>query len=208
MWELITAGGWVMLPILLCSIIAVAIVAERLWCLQPERIAPADLLQAVWRQRTLGQLDDAAKRRLKTQCALGRIMVTAIDYSDANGALMRERIEETAQVEARQLDRYLNTLGTIAAITPLLGLLGTVLGMINVFSAIDAGQAAAYSSLAGGIGEALVTTGAGLMIAIPSVVAHRYLRGRVNQIIYRLEHEAIRFAELIERGGERPIGQH
>ncbi len=199
MWELINAGGWVMAPIIACSILAVAIVAERLWVLRGTRVAPAHLVPEVWRLHTVSGLDAVALRRLRAGSPLGRVVAAGITHAQQPRAEMLERIEEVGRIEALGLERYLNTLGTIAAITPLLGLLGTVIGMIDVFSTIDATGLGDNRALAGGIGEALITTGAGLTVAIPAVVAHRYLRGRVNRLIVSIEREALKLAEVIAR---------
>ncbi|MEX0386220.1 MotA/TolQ/ExbB proton channel family protein [Spiribacter onubensis] len=199
MWELINAGGWVMAPIIACSILAVAIVAERLWVLRGTRVAPAHLVPEVWRLHTLRGLDTVALRRLRAGSPLGRVVAAGITHAHHPRAEMLERIEEVGRIEAMGLERYLNTLGTIAAITPLLGLLGTVIGMIDVFSTIDATGLGDNRALAGGIGEALITTGAGLTVAIPAVVAHRYLRGRVNRLIVGIEREALKLADVISR---------
>ena len=199
MWELINAGGWVMAPIIICSILAAAIVAERLWVLRGTRVAPAHLVPEVWRLVATGGIDAVALRRLRAGSPLGRVIAAGIMHADRPRAEMLERIEEIGRLEALGLERYLNTLGTIAAITPLLGLLGTVIGMIDVFSAIDAVGLDDNQALAGGIGEALVTTGAGLTVAIPTVVAHRYLRGRANRLIVAIEREALKLADVMGR---------
>ncbi len=192
-------GGWVMVPIVGCSILAIAIMLERAWILREPRVAPADLVPEVWRLHTVSGLDPVALRRLRAGSPLGRVIAAGISHAHQPRREMLERIEEVGRIEALGLERYLNTLGTIAAITPLLGLLGTVLGMIDVFSTIDASGLGDNRALAGGIGEALVTTGAGLTVAIPTVVAHRYLRGRVNRLIVAIEREALKLAEVISR---------
>ena len=188
-----------MAPIIVCSILAAAIVAERLWVLRRPRVAPIHLVPEVWRLYTVSGLDAVALRRLRAGSPLGRVVAAGISHAHQPRAEMLERIEEVGRIEALGLERYLNTLGTIAAITPLLGLLGTVIGMIDVFSTIDTTGLGDNRALAGGIGEALITTGAGLTVAIPAVVAHRYLRGRVNRLIVGIEREALKLAEVIAR---------
>ncbi len=193
-------GGWVMIPIILASIIAVAIVIERLWVMRVQRIAPAGLVAGLWREYTLGQLSDARLRALQQGLPLERIAAAALTQPDLAQSQLRAGMEEAGRDEAYQLKRYLNTLGTVAAVSPLLGLLGTVFGMIDVFAAIDVGDRTNTAALAGGIGQALVTTGAGLSVAIPALVAHRYLRGRADMLTQQLEREALRLMALITRG--------
>lgn len=199
MWELIKVGGWVMIPIILSSILAVAIVIERLWVLRVERIAPVGTVAELWREYTLGRLSDARLRGLQQGRPLERIAAAALRQPQMAESQLRVGMEEAGRNEAYHLKRYLNTLGTIAAVSPLLGLLGTVFGMIDVFAAIDVGDRANTAALAGGIGQALVTTGAGLSVAIPALVAHRYLRGRVDMLTQQLEREALRLIALITR---------
>mgnify|MGYP000193771292 CR=1 FL=1 len=199
-----------MLPIILCSVLAVAITLERLWVLRDERVAPAGLVAEVWRRLTdSGALDAVAMRQLRAGSPLGRVAAAGLASRHDSRAVMIERIEEAGRQEAQLLARYLNTLGTIAAVTPLLGLLGTVLGMIEVFSAIDAAGLGDRQALAGGIGEALITTGSGLAVAIPALVAYRYLRGRVNRLVLRIEQEARKLVDVLERTGHTvPMHDH
>lgn len=200
MWELINVGGWVMIPIIVSSVIAVAIVIERLWVLRPQSIAPSGLVADLWREHTLGQLGDSRLRALQQGLPLERIAAAALAQPQADASQLRTLMEEAGRDEAYTLKRYLNTLGTVAAVSPLLGLLGTVFGMIDVFAAIDIGDRTNTAALAGGIGQALVTTGTGLSVAIPALVAHRYLRGRVEMLTQQLEREALRLLALMTRG--------
>jgi biopolymer transport protein ExbB len=186
-----------MLPILGCSILALGIIAERLWVLRDASVAPASLVPQVWAQLQAAELDTVALRRLRTHSPLGRMLASAVSHHSVPRALLLERVEQTGRQEVHELERYLNTLGSIAAITPLLGLLGTVMGMIGVFSAIDASGLGNQQALAGGIGEALITTGAGLVVAIPALVAFRYLRARVARIALVLEREALKFVDAL-----------
>ena len=188
-----------MIPIILSSIIAVAIVIERLWVLRLQRIAPSGLVADLWREHTLGQLNGSRLRALQQGAPLERIAASALAQPNAGSSQLRTRMEEAGRDEAYSLKRYLNTLGTVAAVSPLLGLLGTVFGMIDVFAAIDIGDRRDTAALAGGIGQALVTTGAGLSVAIPALVAHRYLRGRVEMLTQHLEREALRLMALMTR---------
>ncbi len=204
-WELINAGGWVMAPIIGCSMIAAAIIAERLWCLRAIHVVPTGLIARTWAQLSTGQLDSVAVRGLRASSSLGRMIAAAVDQSSNAKAPPRaqvlERIEQVGRQEAHDLGRYLNTLGSIAAVTPLLGLLGTVIGMVAVFNGIDSQGLGQHQALAGGIGEALITTGAGLCVAIPSLIAHRYLRARVTHRVMDMEREALKWIDVLERQG-------
>lgn len=203
MWELVKAGGWMMLPIILCSIATVAIVAERLWTLRVSRIAPPHLLGQVWRMIKDKQLNKEKLKELRGNSPLGQILAAGLTNSKHGREIMKECIEESASRVIHELERYLNALGTIAAMAPLLGLLGTVFGMIEIFSGfMDNGQANA-GQLAGGIGKALVTTAAGLIVAIPAVFFHRYLLRRVDEIVVTMEQEAIKLVEVVQ--GDREV---
>ena len=198
MWELIKSGGWIMLPIVLCSIIAVAIVLERLWTLRASRVSPSNLLAQVWQWVQDKQMDSNKMQRLRASSPLGQILAAGLLNSRHGRDIMKESIQEAGVKVVNELERYLTPLGTIAAITPLLGLLGTVLGMIEIFSAfMDSGMANA-PQLASGIAKALVTTAAGLFVAIPAVFFHRFLQRRVDELVVRMEQEAIKLVEAIE----------
>jgi len=199
--ELIQAGGWVMLPIILCSIVATAIVAERFWTLRRRRVAPHNLVVQVWNLARSGRLNEERVRALRRSSPLGRILAAGLVNADQERALMKESIEDAGRHVVLELERYLNTLGTIAAISPLLGLFGTVLGMIKVFATINAQGVGDATALAGGISEALITTAGGLAVAIPTVILYRYLRGRVDLLVIRMEQEALKMVEVIH--GER-----
>lgn len=200
-FELVTAGGWLMLPILLCSVAAVGIVGERLWALRQSRIAPRGLVRQVWGLSRVGKLDKDKIHALRDHSPLGRILAAGLINMRHSREVMKESIEDAGRQVIPDLERFLNTLGTIAAITPLLGLLGTVIGMIKVFSAITAQGVGNPTVLAGGISEALITTAAGLAVAIPSLMFYRYLRGRVDSLVLVMEEEALKLVEVIH--GER-----
>ncbi len=202
MLELIKAGGWLMVPILLCSVIAMAIVAERFWTLQRRRITPGDLVVQVWQWAKSGNLNDDRIRALRKSSPLGRILAAGMVNRDTSRAMMKEGIEEVGRHVVHDLDRYLNTLGTIASITPLLGLLGTVIGMIKVFAVITTQGVGNPGVLAGGISEALITTAAGLTVAIPALMFHRYFRGHVDELVVTMEQEALKMVEAMH-GPER-----
>ncbi|MET1080126.1 MAG: MotA/TolQ/ExbB proton channel family protein [Pseudomonas sp.] len=203
MWELVKAGGWMMLPIILCSIAAFAISAERLWSLRVSRVAPPHLLGQVWRWIKDKQLNSQKLKELRAHSPLGEILAAGLANSKHGREIMKECIEEAASRVIHELERYLNALGTIAATAPLLGLLGTVFGMIEIFSGfMDNGMANA-PVLAGGIAKALITTAAGLIVAIPAVFFHRYLLRRVDEIVVAMEQEAIKLVEVVQ--GDREV---
>ncbi len=202
MLEIVKAGGWLMVPILLCSVIAVAIVLERLWSLRRRRVVPRGLLMKVWEQaRSGGPAVEVQLQRLRARSPLGQVLAAGLAAQDQSREVMKETIEETGRRVAHELERFLNTLGTIAMITPLLGLLGTVVGMIEVFTVITEIGVGSPRDLAGGISQALVTTAAGIGVAIPTLIFHRYFRGRVDELVIEMEMEAVKLVEVIH--GER-----
>lgn len=203
MFELIKSGGWMMLPIILCSVVALAIGLERLWSLKPERIMPTNLLIQVWELIKNNQLTNTKLAEIKQQSPLGQILVAGLSNSKFGREVMKESLEEAANHVIHDMGRYLNFLGTIAAITPLLGLLGTVVGMIRVFTAIMLHGSGNASVLAGGISEALITTAAGLSVAIPALVAHRYFQRRIDTLVVGLEQESLKLVEVVH--GEREL---
>jgi biopolymer transport protein ExbB len=195
--ELLIAGGWLMVLIVLCSIIVLAICLERLYTLNRRKIAPPHLLATVWKQLKAGEMDAGRLRTLKQSSPLGRILAAGLGNAYHGRDVMKESIQEAAGHVVHDLERYLNTLGTIAAVAPLLGLLGTVLGMIRVFAEIMAQGTGNASALAGGISEALITTAAGLTVAIPALVMHRYFVGRIDAIVVELEQETIKLVDAL-----------
>lgn len=205
MFELVTAGGWLMTPIIACSIVAFAIIAERLWSLRVKRVIPRKLVAQVWDWAKERKLDLERLRTLRASSPLGRILAAGLSNRNASREIMKESIEDTGRHVVHELERYLNTLGTIAAIAPLLGLLGTVVGMIKVFSAITTQGVGNPAALAGGISEALITTAAGMVVAIPTLMFYRYFRGKVALLVIRMEQQAVRMVEVLhgqrERGG-------
>lgn len=195
MIEIVQAGGWLMLPIIACSIIAAAIILERLWTLQPKRVSPPNLVAEVHAWVGDDQLDPKHLQQLHQSSPLGQILATGLANRRADRDVVRERVEDAGRHVVHELERYLSPLGTIAAISPLLGLLGTVVGMIRVFAAITANGVGNPGVLAGGISEALITTAAGLSVAIPALIGYRYLRSRIDGLVIHMEKETIRFLE-------------
>ncbi len=201
MLEIIEAGGWVMGPILACSVAALAIILERAFALRRRRVIPAGLVARVWELLKGGRLDANALREIARGSPLGRILAAGLSNRNQPREVMKETLEDVGRQVVHELDRYLNTLGTIAAVSPLLGLYGTVLGMIKVFTAISEHGVGQAGVLAGGIAEALITTAAGLTVAIPALMFHRYFRGRVDGLVLHMELETLKVVEVLH--GER-----
>ena len=200
MLEVIKAGGWLMIPIIGCSVIAFAIVLERLWTLQRRRVIPDDLTRQVWEWVSRNELNHDHIQSLQEGSPLGRILASGLVNRNRDRQVMKEGIEDTGRHVVHDLERYLSLLGTIAAVSPLLGLLGTVTGMVRIFSAISASGAVGDPSvLAGGISEALVTTVGGLIVAIPTLVAYRYLHDRIDVLVVAMEKEAITLVDALHR---------
>lgn len=202
MFELIVAGGWIMAPIILCSILAFTIVVERLWTLREKKITPPHLAEQIIKLHQKNAIGPEAIEKLYNNSPLGRILSAGLRNMYGKREVMKESIEEEGRQVALSLERFLNTLGTIASIAPLLGLLGTVIGMIKVFAVITSLGVGDPKILADGISEALITTAAGLSVAIPAVMFYRYLRGRVDELLLKMEAQAVYLVEVIH--GERP----
>ena len=197
MLELVKAGGWLMWPIIVCSIIAMTIVVERLWAYRARKVLPMNLVAQIWQLHQNKQLTAAHIATVRNNSQLGRILAAGLVNRNHPREVMKEAIEEEGRQVVHQLERYLNTLGTIANISPLLGLLGTVIGMIKVFTAITSSGVGNPAVLAGGISEALITTAAGLCVAIPAVIFHRYLTGKVDRIVVGMEEQALKMVEVM-----------
>jgi biopolymer transport protein ExbB len=198
MWEIVRAGGWMMGPIILFSVVAAAIILERLWTLQDRRVIPSDLTRRVWQLVEAGQVNDQVIEALRQNSALGKVLAAGLANRHRSREALMERLQDAGRHVVYELERFLNTLGTIAGVSPLLGLLGTVGGIIKSFNAITSGGMGDPRLLSGGIAQALVTTAAGLMVAIPSLIAYRYLRGRVDRIVIEIEKDAIQLADALE----------
>jgi len=195
--ELVKAGGWLMLPIILSSILALAICVERYLALNPDKIAPRNLLNQVWGWMQNKQLDNEKLRQLRTASPLGEIIAAGLGNAKYGREIMKESIEDAASHVIHGMERYLTALGTIAAVTPLLGLLGTVMGMIRVFSEIMVQGTGNAAVLAGGISEALITTASGLCVAIPAMVMHRYFQRRIDAIVVTMEQDTIKLINAV-----------
>jgi len=186
-----------MLPIILSSVLAIAIIIERFWTLSSARITPKHVLAQVWTWIKNNQLDSGKLRELRVSSPLGQILAAGLLNSKYGRAAMMESIEQTASQVVHDMERYLNTLGTIAAITPLLGLLGTVVGMIRVFSEIMLQGTGNANALAGGISEALISTAAGLSVAIPTYMFYRYFTRKVDSLVLNLEQESVKLVDAL-----------
>jgi biopolymer transport protein ExbB len=198
MWEIVRAGGPLMWPIILCSIGAVSIILERLWTLQDKRVVPPELTQKVRQLIEANQINDKVIAALQHNSPLGKLLAAALANRHRSREVIMERLEDTGRHVVHELERFLSTLGTIAGVSPLLGLLGTVTGIIKSFNAIQAGGMGDPRALSGGIAEALIATAAGLCVAIPALISYRFLRGRVERIVVEMEKDAVRIADAIE----------
>ncbi|UTF61860.1 MotA/TolQ/ExbB proton channel family protein [Gilvimarinus sp. DA14] len=197
MFEVIAAGGWLMLPIILCSVAVLAISAERYWSLNPNKIAPRHLLAQVWGWIKNNELNAERLKELKQSSPLGEILSAGLSNSRYGREIMKDSIEEAANKVIHDLERFVGVLGTIAAVTPLLGLLGTVFGMIEVFNAIMLKGSGNAGVLAGGISQALITTAAGLCVAIPAMIVHRYFQRHIDYLVVTMEEEAIKLVDAL-----------
>ena len=197
MFEIFQAGGWVMWPLLACSIISMAIIVERFWTLQSRHIAPPGLVLKVWQWVQDGHVDKARVDTLRKNSPLGQILAAGISHIQQDREVMKTNIEEVGNQVVHELERYLNALGTIAEITPLLGLLGTVTGIISMLSAVGEGGLGNPQILSAGLSEALITTATGLFIAIPTFVCYRYFRGKVDSLVVQMEQEALKLIDAV-----------
>jgi biopolymer transport protein ExbB len=205
MFEIMKSGGIVMVPIVLCSILALAITLERLWTLRDQKVVPEELTDKIWQWVENRTLSDKQVMALQQHSPLGRVLAAGLANRHRDRLVMIEAIEDAGRHVMHDLERYLNPLATIASISPLLGLLGTVTGMIRTFKAITIAGIGNPSAMASGIAEALITTAAGLIVAIPAFVAYRYLRGKVDALVIDMEKESLKLVQAIDRtAGTRP----
>jgi biopolymer transport protein ExbB len=203
-WELVKSGGLLMLPILIASVLAMAICFERAWALRASRVAPPNLLAEVWGWIKNKQLDAEKLRQLKANSPLGEILAAGLLNSRHGREIMKECIEESANVVIHHMERYLSVLGTLAMISPLLGLLGTVVGIIEAFMAINTGSGMGDPALlASGISKALMTTAGGLFVAIPAMIMHRYFVRHISTMAVEMEQQAIKMVDIVH--GDREV---
>ncbi len=198
MLELLIAGGWVMWPILLCSALALAIIIERFWSLRRSKVLPLDLGDEVRQWAASGRLDPKHIESLRSNSPLGAILAAALEVRQRPREQIKERVEDVGRHQLHGMERFLNTLGTISGISPLLGLLGTVFGMIEMFLGMLTHGVGDANQLAGGIGEALITTAAGLCVAIPAFMFYRYFRGRIAEYVVEMEQQVIALIDTLE----------
>ncbi|MFO1371806.1 MAG: MotA/TolQ/ExbB proton channel family protein [Candidatus Competibacteraceae bacterium] len=197
MLDFIKAGGWLMVPIMACSLAAAVIIFERLLALRRARVLPKQLVQTLrgWVERGAVSQDDVGVLPLGSP--LGQIVAVGLASRGYSREIIRERVEDTGRHVVHELERFLSTLGTIAAISPLLGLLGTVGGMIKIFQIVSVQGNSNFSLLSVGIAEALVTTAAGLAVAIPSLLFYRYFQARVDELVVDMEQETLELVDLL-----------
>ena len=198
MLELVKAGGWPMIPLLLLGVLALAIVVERFWSLRRKEILPPGLGEEVRAWAGRGQLEPAHIQSLRRNSPLGELLAAALDVRNRPRDQIRERIEDTGRHVVHRMEKFLNALGSIASAGPLLGLLGTVVGMIQMFLGIQDSGVGDVNALAGGIGKALVCAAAGMIVAIPALLFHRYFRGKVTGYVMEMEKEATALVDALE----------
>ena len=195
MLEIIKAGGWAMTPIVLASIVFLMITLERFWTLRRKSVMPEGLTNEVCALARARKLDRQHVESLRENSPLGELLAAAVTVRNQSRDVIRERVEDTGRHVVHRMERYLSTLGTIALVSPLLGLLGTVIGLIRMFLSVMAGGVGDPQRMAGGIGEALICTAAGLIVAIPAYALHRYFRSRVSGLVVDMEYEAGRLLD-------------
>ena len=196
MFAIIQAAGWPIWFLLIASVISVTVIIERLLYLRAARILPPNLLPEVIAVTRSGSVDAEVVERLESNSPLGRVLAAGMRNREASREVMKEAIEEAGRAAAHQLERYLTTLGTIATLAPLMGLFGTVIGMIELFGATG-GVGADPLQVAHGISVALYNTGFGLAVAMPSLVFHRHFHALVDGFVIDLEQQAVRFVDTV-----------
>lgn len=208
MYEYLVKGGVLMVPIVACSVVALAVFFERAWTLRASRNVPVDLIRRAEDFVRRGMTDEALALCRRSRSPMGAVLQAALRNTGLDRDTVKEAVQEVGRREAAHLERYVGVLGTVANVAPLLGLMGTVTGMIKAFTVISVQGMGSPASLAAGISEALVTTAAGLTVAIPAFVAYRYFLGKVDRIVLELEQHAIHFVDLVKhpdtKGRVRP----
>lgn len=197
MLQLVMAGGWAVWPILLCSAWVLAVAIERAWALRRQAVMPPGLADEVARWIQSGIVDPAHLQSLAAASPLGQLLAAALEARDRPREQIKERLEDTGRHVVFRLERHLSGLGTIALIAPLLGLLGTVIGLVRMFMTVMGAGIGDPSRMAGGIGEALICTAGGLVVAIPAYVLHRWYRSRIDGYVVDMEQQAARVLDLI-----------
>jgi biopolymer transport protein ExbB len=195
-WQIIQAAGWPIWPLIFASVIALAIIGERFWALRSEAVAPRALLPEVQKWLAQGGVTKETCAKLEQHSPLGEVFASALRNVDSSREVMKEAIEESARAVIHKLERYLSTLGTIATVSPLLGLLGTVIGMVELFGAFTA-TGHDVAQFARGISVALYNTAMGIVVAVPSMIFYNHFRARVDSLIVEMEQQAIKLVEII-----------
>lgn len=203
MLEIIIAGGVMMIPIILASIIALAIIFERFWALRKSKVMPAADVEMARKLAESGQVSTNAIDNLGSSSVVGSVLATGLASSNLPRHVMKENVEEAGRHAVHRLERYLPALATIGSIAPLMGLLGTVFGMISSFSQISKAGAGDPAAVAGGISEALITTAAGLVVALVAVIFHRLLKAKVDNYVFGMEQEAVKLIEIVNQTNSR-----
>ena len=202
MLEIIKAAGWPIYPLILASVLAIAIIVERFWTLRNEVIAPYNLLPEVKKWLAQGGVTKEMCEKLEQHSLLGEVFASALNNATSSREIIKESIEESGRAVAHKLEKHLSTLGTIATVSPLLGLLGPVIGMVELFGAFNAaGSGHDVAQFAKGISVALYNTAGGIVVAVPAMISYRYFRAQVDGLIIEMEQQAIKLVALIH--GER-----
>ena len=197
MLEIFQKGGPLMYPILFCSVLGLAIFLERVWTFHRFRRGCEELIREVASLLGAQRLAEAVAACQRTDTPLGRVVFAALRAAGRPRTQIKEVTEEAGRREAAPLERYLGLLGTIASLSPLLGLLGTVLGMIQAFNVIATQGVGTPATLGGGISQALITTAAGLAVAIPTILLHKYLSGRLDRLLLEMEGWSLQIVDLL-----------
>ncbi len=195
MFEIVQSGGFIMIPLIISSIIAFAIIMERFWALKKDKIVPQALIDDMWQAIDADTVDDAMLDNMRANSPLGAVLAAGLSKRHQSREQVKEALTDVGSHVTHELEKFLNALGTIAAITPLIGLLGTVVGMITVFTAITTAGVGDPAELAGGISTALITTATGLSIAIPSLIFYRHFKAKIEAYVVKMEQEALRLVE-------------
>ena len=197
MWDIIDAAGWPIWPLIFASVIALAIIIERIWSLRANIIAPNNLLSEVQKMINKEGVKKEAIQSLQNHSMLGEIFASALNNYNSSSEVIKEAIEETGRAVNHKLERYLSTLATIATVAPLLGLFGTIIGMVELFSSFtSSGHDVAV--FARGISIALYNTAGGIVVAVPAMIAYRFFRSKIDNLVVEMEQQAIKLVEIIQ----------
>ena len=205
MFELIQSGGIMMFPLIFSSVIALAIIIERFMSLRVHKVVPADAIELARKLASSAKLHETQIDELRNSSLMGRVLATGLESRELPRHIMKENVEEAGRHAVHDLERYLPALGTVVTIAPMMGLLGTVLGMIGVFGAINTAGVGDPKTMAGGISEALITTVAGLLIAIVTLVFERYFKAKVDSYVATMEREALRLIEITNTSRNKTV---